>query len=810
MNKVTSLLFKTLLCLSNLLILTNAVGQSVVNTLNFNPPGVTNSSGILQEVAIVESTGLVYAASGSNKVSIIDPNTSAVVAVALIPTSGGIDFALVNQSTRLVYLRQPNSNIVVIDGRPTSGQFNQALASLNFPGYSIRSFALDETRGLLYVTTSTTGSQPVQGHILIVDANPANSSFHQTLHDIAMPVNSSSQGIAVNTVTNKIYLGAQGGPGGMSGIFVLNGFTFGLTRITGTVPSFEVEVDEASNLVYATSNMNRLTAVDGTTDSLLALIPMPGLIATLLNERLAINRVTSRVYVQSDEVLSPGKVIVVDGDRLSLSFNSVLAEINVGRNSNSILVDEGLNRVITASIFDFGTFGTTIIDGATNAVVGTVPANDWCFDAALNRVTHRVFTAARIFVAQKIDVASALLEATTVTGASAGFGVVNPNNHLLYTSRVVQHTDILSIDRNGTPGAIAGLPHGNGDYFLGAINKTTNRIYFSNSDADLSGLTFAAPGYVSVIDGGTSSVITNVPVGNRPFGIKANEVTNKIYVANFGGTSSLPGGITVIDGASNVPTSANVSAFPVTNRVFLDLAVNETTNKVYFWLLGGSSGVLDGTTNVATQLPASLGPVVNIRVNKVLNRIYVASRTGVLHVLDGATDAEIATLNIGAQNPTDPLAPHMVVNETTARVFIADFDNGTVTVVNGGTNSTVATISVGNGPTALALNELTNHIYVSNLTDKTVSFIDGATAAVTATLPVPIRLRSLSVDPGILRVYGVNDLTDENGGVVIIADANPPQTKNDCKNGGWQSRTDDAGQPFPNQGQCIEYFKTGT
>jgi hypothetical protein len=39
--------------------------------------------------------------------------------------------------------------------------------------------------------------------------------------------------------------------------------------------------------------------------------------------------------------------------------------------------------------------------------------------------------------------------------------------------------------------------------------------------------------------------------------------------------------------------------------------------------------------------------------------------------------------------------------------------------------------------------------------------------------------------------------------------ANPPPTKDDCKNGGWQSRTNASGQPFPNQGQCIQYVNTG-
>ena len=39
--------------------------------------------------------------------------------------------------------------------------------------------------------------------------------------------------------------------------------------------------------------------------------------------------------------------------------------------------------------------------------------------------------------------------------------------------------------------------------------------------------------------------------------------------------------------------------------------------------------------------------------------------------------------------------------------------------------------------------------------------------------------------------------------------ANTPLTKDDCKNGGWQTHTTASGDPFPNQGQCIQYFNTG-
>src|SRR5436190_6147967 len=44
---------------------------------------------------------------------------------------------------------------------------------------------------------------------------------------------------------------------------------------------------------------------------------------------------------------------------------------------------------------------------------------------------------------------------------------------------------------------------------------------------------------------------------------------------------------------------------------------------------------------------------------------------------------------------------------------------------------------------------------------------------------------------------------------VKINASNPPSTKDDCKGNGWQALSNGAGQPFPNQGQCIQYANTG-
>ncbi len=42
-----------------------------------------------------------------------------------------------------------------------------------------------------------------------------------------------------------------------------------------------------------------------------------------------------------------------------------------------------------------------------------------------------------------------------------------------------------------------------------------------------------------------------------------------------------------------------------------------------------------------------------------------------------------------------------------------------------------------------------------------------------------------------------------------LGTANVATAKNDCKNGGWQSRSRTGGSSFKNQGDCIQYTNTG-
>ena len=254
-------------------------------------------------------------------------------------------------------------------------------------------------------------------------------------------------------------------------------------------------------------------------------------------------------------------------------------------------------------------------------------------------------------------------------------------------------------------------------------------------------------------------VIATVPVGARPDTQAINTVTNKIYIANTCGndpTCAYPyaqGTVTVIDGATNnVLSVINVGYVPY------GVAVNSVTNRIYVanncgndpnCASVGTVTVIDGVSNtvIATVTVGSFPdpPVVN----SITNKIYAANScgndpscstyNGTVSVIDGASNTVTVTVPVGAS----PYAA--VVNSATNKIYVANqcgddptcgqtYNAGTVTIIDGATNNTTS-VNVGIDPMALDVNPVTNKIYVANQcgddptcqSTATMTVIDGVT-----------------------------------------------------------------------------------
>jgi|HubBroStandDraft_1064217.scaffolds.fasta_scaffold62794_2 YVTN family beta-propeller protein len=92
--------------------------------------------------------------------------------------------------------------------------------------------------------------------------------------------------------------------------------------------------------------------------------------------------------------------------------------------------------------------------------------------------------------------------------------------------------------------------------------------------------------------------------------------------------------------------------------------------------------------------------------------------------------AAVHTIPVGS-NP-DALA----VDASTDTIYVANYSDGTVSVIDGTTQTVTQTITVGSDPTAIGVDETTDTIYVANDSDGTVSVIDGVTGKVSDTIPI--------------------------------------------------------------------------
>jgi YVTN family beta-propeller protein len=292
-----------------------------------------------------------------------------------------------------------------------------------------------------------------------------------------------------------------------------------------------------------------------------------------------------------------------------------------------------------------------------------------------------------------------------------------------------------------------------------AVNSLTDKTYVATR----------ADNAVTVIQG--LSVVATVPVGTFPRQVALNPVTNKVYVTNF-----LSDNVSVIDGS----TDQVVATIPVGPQPF-GVGVNPVTNKIYVSSLRTNSlSVIDGTTDkVVDRVPTHKSGAYSTAVNSVTNMIYVVNVGCCQNLgrsvtaINGETGKVVAIIDIGHKvNPQT-----LTVDEATNKIYVANAcsgeartvaecfnaalagTNSTLSVIDGGTNTVTAQVTVGVLPFGPVADSERNTIYVPNLFSNTVSVIDGATDSVIDTEPVGACPAGSGVNTSTNRVY-VSNLCD--------------------------------------------------
>jgi YVTN family beta-propeller protein len=162
-----------------------------------------------------------------------------------------------------------------------------------------------------------------------------------------------------------------------------------------------------------------------------------------------------------------------------------------------------------------------------------------------------------------------------------------------------------------------------------------------------------------------------------------------------------------------------------------------------------------GQTLVGT-VPTGFMPVA-LDINPVTNKVYVANtNSNSVTVIDGATNSAVTV-------PAGWAPQAVAVDSAINKIYVANSNSNTVTVIDG-TNNATSTVGVGSEPMAIAANPVTNKIYVSNYHGTSVTVIDGATNS-TLTVAVGTYPEALAINQITNKVYVVNC---GSGSVTII------------------------------------------
>ncbi|MGA2016605.1 MAG: immunoglobulin domain-containing protein [Opitutaceae bacterium] len=535
----------------------------------------------------------------------------------------------------------------------------------------------------------------------------------------------------------------------------------GAQTVVATVPTAPLAVaavvNTVTNRIYVLNDdaSGQVTVIDGATNSATA-VPVGS-----YPFAIDLNMVTNKVYVANS---ASNSVTVIDG------ATNATTTIPVGSNPNSIAVNPTTNRVYVVNNAVDGTI--SVIDGATDTVVGNIFAGFSPFVVVVDPVANMIFVVAESN--NKFTVNDETLyaidgstdEMHLVVSPSHPNGMaVNPVTGQLYDSdpsnsglAVVSYS---SGNVRGYREVGAGISYG-----AVAVNTATDTAYVINDNGN---------GSLLVVDG-TTYATSAVAAGPNPGGVAVDPVTNEIYVTN----TTSAGTVTAIDGATGLGTTIPVGTNPGA------VAVNPVTNRVY--VLNGDPR---GTVTVIEGVPALVAPAIT---SAPQSQTVVAGSPAVFNA--GASGRPLPSYQWllngvplmdgdGISGCTGPTLYLGSVTATDAGAYAV-----TVTNSSGSTTSAAASLSVVSTASPGRIINLSTRAYVASPSAAGGTDVLIAGFAISGQGPEPLVLRG--VGPG-LAGFGVSGALDR-ATLSLYDSANPARLI--TMDTGWEAPPSAPGAPW--------------
>jgi YVTN family beta-propeller protein len=376
--------------------------------------------------------------------------------------------------------------------------------------------------------------------------------------------------MAVNTVTNKVYVVSNSGSGSVT---VVDGATNAASTVPVGASPMAIDVNMVTNRIYvANSASNNVTVIDGATNATTTVAVGTDPIA------IAVNSATNKVYVVNgayDGSDLNGSITVIDG------ASNATATIAIGVSPGAIAVNPVTDNIYVCGGIAGGE--ATVIDGTTNATLPIDPTASSLFGAippnsvavVVNTVTNMIYIANQSYTG--VTVINGATNAVSTAGSNDSFIAIAANmatNRIYAVSQAYTHVMVIDGATNATSFVATGPSPS-----AVAVNPATDKVYAT---------ILAASGSLLVIDGATNSA-SAVAVGAYPFAVAVNPMTNRIYV--LGNDSS--GTLTVIDGTT-VSSAPSFTSEPVSQTVnagasvVFNAAAGGMPSPAYKWSFNGA------------------------------------------------------------------------------------------------------------------------------------------------------------------------------------------------------------------------------
>jgi YVTN family beta-propeller protein len=269
-----------------------------------------------------------------------------------------------------------------------------------------------------------------------------------------------------------------------------------------------------------------------------------------------------------------------------------------------------------------------------------------------------------------------------------------------------------------------------------AVNTVTGRVYVANHDS----------GSVSVIDGKSDQVIATIPVDKLPYALAVDERTDQVFVSSVYSNE-----LKIINGADNSVSSLKAISADA-------MLINTEAGVLYLMSYESSSlTVLNIPKRTFNTLPIGQMHLWAMARNPATGNLYV-TRIGHADLVKYDEKSHMSTV---IKTGNYPCA--IALNRRTNKVYVVNYADETVTVIDGEGDRVLATLKVGDHPQAIAINESVDEAYVANVHGDSITVIDGSKNVVTRTVRAG------------KHPYGIV-VNEKNGGVITANAGEPPYT----------------------------------